>query len=165
MSRYTKVRQIRKDPFISTFLVEDRLHHGRFFNLKIFRSSFTENDRLDFSKMDFLDLLSKLTELRHPFCTRYYEVYVQVGVIHVLTEHVHPGPLDALMDECLRVNEKLSETLVLRWIAELCFALIYLEDNEIFLIRLPISATALFGSSCAKIVDVEVRTRPFIFNV
>lgn len=166
-SRYSKVRQIGKDQLVSTFLVEDRLHHGRFFGQKIFKSSTTlhsENISQDIQsaspdspKPDLLDLLSKLTELRHPFCAQYHEVYVQSGVVHAITEHAYPGRFDFLINECGRANEQFDEALVLRWIAQLCMGLIYLEDNNIFLTRLPIVATALFNGCCAKLTDIEVR--------
>lgn len=176
MSRYLRVRQLNKNSFASTFLVEDRLHHGRFLNLKVYKSSpllkhsknpslsIAENSSSELSlepsiSSDFLEILSKLTELRHPFCCRYYEVYVQSGIINVTTENPNPGRFDLLISECLRLNEFVDEQLVLKWIAQLLFGLIYLEQHSsIFLKRLPITSTALFNGNTpsAKLVDIEV---------
>lgn len=117
----------------------------------------------DSKNTEFLELISKLTELRHPFISQYYEMSVQSGTVYVVTERAFPGCFSSIIDERISTNKQpFEEELVLRWTTQLLLALVYLEETgSVYLSNLSMASTALINNgsseSVAKLVDLEVR--------
>lgn len=208
MSRYSNGRQLKVDNLISTYVVEDRLHQGRFYEVKLFKplatpfSSPVKNKQqnnqnsnvrqfgivadssasyqlwvpqeskatsatITRTTTDYLQLLSSLTTICHPFVAQYFAVFVQSGTVYVISEHANLGHVDLLVDEYVHMSQLLNELLVLRWITQLLLGIIYIEQQtSISITRISTRSASLFDNgrdySTAKLVDVEVRTEKFV---